>query len=96
VRVVNKLGEPAKMEYNVCGPICTPIDCIGKEVMLPAVEPGDVIGIFNAGAYGYTMSLMNFMGLGWPAEVMAENGTVHLVRKPRPPEAAFDDQVIPG
>ena len=95
VRVVNKMNEPAEFEYNVCGPICTPIDCIGKEVMLPRVEKGDIIGVFNAGAYGYTMSLMNFMSLGWPAEVMVEKGRVDLIRRPRPPEAGFDDQVVP-
>lgn len=96
VRVVTKMGEPATNECNVCGPICTPIDCIGKEVTLPRVCAGDVIGVFNAGAYGYTMSLMNFMGLGWPAEVMAKDGSVTVIRRPRPPEVAFDDQVIPG
>jgi diaminopimelate decarboxylase len=96
IRILNKLGQPAEIEYNVCGPICTPIDCLGKEVILPPVEIGDAVGVFNAGAYGYTMSLMNFMGLAWPAEVMVENGTVHLIRRPRPPEAAFDDQSVPG
>jgi diaminopimelate decarboxylase len=95
VRVLNKMGERAESEYDVCGPVCTPIDCIGKEVMLPRVEPGDVIGLFNAGAYGYTMSLMNFMSLGWPAEVMVENGKVDLIRRARPARSLLDDQVIP-
>jgi diaminopimelate decarboxylase len=94
IRVVSRMGEPAAIAYDVCGPICTPIDCMGKGVMLPRVRPGDVIGVFNAGAYGYTMSLMSFMSLGWPAEVMAENGAVRLIRSPRPPEASFDGQVV--
>ncbi len=96
VRLVNKMGAPAEEEYDVCGPICTPIDCIGRGVKLPRVEPGDVVGVFNAGAYGYTMSLMNFMSLPWPAEVMVENGRVETIRRPRPAAAALDDQVIPG
>lgn len=96
VRVVSRMGEAAEQEYNVCGPICTPIDCIGKEVMLPRVEAGDVIGFFNAGAYGYTMSLLNFMSLGWPAEVMVENGRVNIIRMARGAETLFDDQIIPG
>ena len=28
--------------------------------MLPPPEPGDIVGIFDAGAYGYTMSMANF------------------------------------
>jgi len=95
VRVVSKMNEPAELEYNICGPVCTPIDCLGKGVMLPRVERGDIIGVFNAGAYGYTMSLMNFMSLGWPAEVLVDGGRINLIRRPRSPEAVFDDQVIP-
>lgn len=95
VRVINKMGERPGHEYDICGPICTPLDCIGKRVMLPAVEPGDVIGFFNAGAYGYTMSLMNFMSLGWPAEVIVEKGKANLIRRARPAEALLDDQVLP-
>ena len=63
--------------------------------MLPRVETGDVIGLFNAGAYGYTMSLMNFMSLGQPAEVMVENGKVNLIRRARPAETLLDGQVFP-
>ena len=96
VRVASKLGEPADSEYSVCGPICTPIDCFARDVNLPHPEPGDIIGIFNAGAYGYTMSLMNFMSLGWPAEVLVDNGKIAVIRSPRPAESFFDDQVIPG
>ena len=96
VRVVSKMGQSADFEYDVCGPICTPIDCFAREIKLPRVEPGDVVGLFNAGAYGYTMSLMNFMSLGWPAEVMVDGGKVTVIRSPRPAENLFDDQVIPG
>ncbi len=96
VRVVNKLGEPADSKYSVCGPICTPIDCFARDVMLPPVEIGDVVGIFNAGAYGYTMSLMNFMSLGWPAEVLVDKGRVTTVRRPRAAEDFFGDQIVPG
>jgi diaminopimelate decarboxylase len=96
VRVVSRLGEPAESEYSVCGPICTPIDCFARDVMLPRTEPGDIVGIFNAGAYGYTMSLMNFMSLGWPAEVLVDGGEVRVIRKARPAEHFFGDQVVPG
>jgi diaminopimelate decarboxylase len=92
VRILNKIGLPPQSKCSVGGPICTPIDIIGKEVMLPVPEPGDLIGIFGAGAYGYTMSMHNFMSLGAPAEIMIDGGTVHLIREPVPADSLFPAQ----
>jgi diaminopimelate decarboxylase len=74
VRLLNRLDEPATSEVDVCGPICTPLDCIAKGVHLPQPEPGDVVGLLNAGAYGYSMSLLGFMSLGRPIELVADAG----------------------
>ena len=41
---------------TVTGCLCTPFDVLGEEVMLPYAEPGDLIAIFCAGAYGLTAS----------------------------------------
>jgi diaminopimelate decarboxylase len=82
VRLLNRIAEPAATEVDVCGPICTPLDCIGRAVRLPRPEPGDVVGFLNAGAYGYTMSLLDFMSLGRPAELMADSGQLRVIREP--------------
>jgi len=74
VRSLNKLGQKPTHEVDVCGPICTPLDCIAKGARLPEPEPGDLVGLLNAGAYGYTMSLLDFMSLGRPAELLADGG----------------------
>jgi diaminopimelate decarboxylase len=37
-------------------------------------KAGDLIGLLNAGAYGYSMSLLNFMSRGRPAELIADSG----------------------
>ena len=50
VMILNKIGQPAVSKCSVGGPICTPIDFLGKEVMLPEPEGGDTIGVFGAGA----------------------------------------------
>jgi diaminopimelate decarboxylase len=92
VRLLNKIGASATVECNVAGPICTPIDISGRGVMLPPPEAGDIVGIFNAGAYGYTMSMLDFMSLGWPAEVMVDGGRIRLIRRPRPANHLFGDQ----
>lgn len=43
-------------EYNVAGPICESSDVFGFNVKLNKVNPGDILAIMNAGAYGFSMS----------------------------------------
>ena len=74
VRLLNRLAEPATTHVDVCGPICTPLDCIAKDAHLPLPRAGDLVGLLNAGAYGCTMSLLDFMSRGRPTEFMAESG----------------------
>lgn len=75
-RLLNKLGQKPTHEVDVCGPICTPLDCVAKGVRLPEPEPGDLVGLLNAGAYGYTMSLLDFMSLDRPIELLADAGVL--------------------
>jgi len=95
-RILNKLALRSDTRCSVAGPICTPIDVMATDVPLPRPEAGDVVGIFHAGAYGYTMSMMDFMSLGAPAEVLADAGRLRLIRKPKPPAHALDGQIFPG
>jgi diaminopimelate decarboxylase len=74
VRLLNRLGERATAHVDVCGPICTPLDCIARDAHLPMPKVGDLVGFLNAGAYGYTMSLLDFMSRGRPTELMADAG----------------------
>ena len=56
IAVANKFGSPAEDEVTVTGCLATPHDVLGDEVMLPTAEPGDIIAIFGAGAYGLSAS----------------------------------------
>jgi diaminopimelate decarboxylase len=56
------------------------MDCSVQDVELPRPVPGDIIGFFNAGAYGYTMSLLDFMSLERPTELLADRGSVRQIR----------------
>lgn len=92
MRILNKISAESAGIFNVCGPICTPLDTSGTAVPLPAPEIGDIIGFFNAGAYGYSMSMLNFMSLGWPPEIMVDGGKALVIRKARRADDLFDDQ----
>lgn len=80
VRILNKITEPDKAECTVAGPCCTPIDVIGDRARLPEPEIGDVIGIFNAGAYGYSMSMLKFISFDEPGEYIVDGGEIRSVR----------------
>lgn len=56
IAVANKFGAEAEEEVTVTGCLATPFDVFGEEVMLPHAEPGDLIAIFAAGAYGLSAS----------------------------------------
>jgi len=56
IAVASRWGVEAEEEVTVCGCLATPNDLFGDEVMLPRAEPGDLIAIFSAGAYGLTAS----------------------------------------
>ena len=44
------------VNYQVIGPICETGDILGKDIMLPRSDIGDIILIENTGAYGQVMS----------------------------------------
>ncbi len=54
--LANRFGAAAEEEVTVTGCLATPNDVFGDEVMLPRAEPGDLIAVFCAGAYGLTAS----------------------------------------
>jgi diaminopimelate decarboxylase len=81
IRSLTRYGEPAERRYTVTGPLCTPNDVVAKQVALPEVTPGDLIGVQRSGAYGPSASPVLFLSHGHPAEVLVIDGTAHLIRR---------------
>lgn len=65
--------------YDVVGPVCESGDWLGRERSL-AIEPGDLLAIRSAGAYGFVMS-SNYNTRGRAAEVMVDGEHAHVVRE---------------
>jgi diaminopimelate decarboxylase len=55
---------------DIVGCLCTPLDLLGRDVSLPPAETGDLIAVFQAGAYGLTASPTAFLGHPAPPEVL--------------------------
>lgn len=80
IAVVNRIQEHVGVTADIVGPLCTPLDTLGRNVELPQPAVGDLIGVFQSGAYGLTASPVNFLSHPSPAEVMIDAGTVDLIR----------------
>lgn len=74
VKILGKYEDHLVEEVDIVGPCCTPFDIIGKGVLLPRVNIGDTVVVFNAGAYGKTMSMTGFHSRGDPVEVVCCDG----------------------
>lgn len=68
--VANRMGEQPTETASVVGCLCTPLDLLGDKVPLPSAEVGDLIAVFQAGAYGLTASPTAFLSHPAPAEVL--------------------------
>lgn len=92
--VVNDKTVQAE-NYDIVGPICETGDFLGKDRLL-AINPGDLLAIRSAGAYGFTMS-SNYNSRPRVAEVMVDGDQVHLVRARETVESLYaGEQLLPA
>ena len=71
-------GDP--MDVDVVGPICESGDFLARDRVLPAVKQDDLLAVFSAGAYGFTMS-SNYNTRRRAAELLVDGDSVTLARK---------------
>lgn len=70
VAIGNRMDEVPSETVSVVGKLCTPLDLLGDRIELPAAEIGDLVVVFQAGAYGRTASPTAFLSHPEPPEVM--------------------------
>lgn len=75
---------------TVVGPVCETTDMLTGEILLPSVEPGDVLAILTCGAYGMVMA-NNYNARPRPPEIVVlENGADWKISRRR---ETWDDLV---
>lgn len=79
IQPVNQRTEGAALRWDVVGPVCETGDFLGKDRELILAQ-GDLLALFGAGAYGFTMS-SNYNSRGRAPEIMVDGETAHLVRE---------------
>ncbi len=61
VAIGNRMDAPAGEAVSVVGPLCTPLDILGDRMNLPEAGPGDLVVVFQSGAYGASASPRGFL-----------------------------------
>ncbi len=72
----NEYIHGASSKYQLVGPLCSPLDVIGRDIAMPSAKVDDVILIPNVGAYGATASLTGFLSHAGAVEVLHDGGSV--------------------
>jgi diaminopimelate decarboxylase len=65
---------------ELVGPICESTDVLADRVDLPDLDPGDLVAILDAGAYGMTMA-SNYNSQPRPPEIVVEHGAARVTRR---------------
>ena len=81
-------GKPRVVD--VVGPVCESGDFFAHDRKLAPVEPGDLIALLDAGAYGMAQS-SNYNTRLRPAEVLVEGAQARLIRR----RETMDDLLAP-
>ncbi len=72
--------DRAPIRADVVGPVCETGDFLAQDRDLPRPEPGDLLVVRTAGAYGFSMA-SNYNSRFRPAEVLVGGADAHLVRR---------------
>lgn len=70
VTIGNRLNQPEFETVSIVGPLCTPLDILADKMLLPKADIGDLVVIYQSGAYGYTASPSKFLSQPDAVEVL--------------------------
>jgi diaminopimelate decarboxylase len=79
IQPVQQGGNGQLAVWDVVGPVCETGDFLGKSREL-SLNQGDLLAMFGAGAYGFTMS-SNYNSRGRAPEIMVDGDRAHLIRE---------------
>jgi diaminopimelate decarboxylase len=84
----DRASEGALQLVDIVGPVCESGDFLGRDLLLPPVQAGDLLVVWAAGAYGFVQS-SNYNARRRAAEVLVEGRRFRLVRS----RQTYDDLV---
>ena len=91
IAILNKLDKASEENVDVVGPLCTPLDTLARDLAIPTAEIGDIVGVFQSGAYARTASPLGFLSHPAPPEVLIRNRQATLIRRRGTRDDLFSD-----
>ena len=79
-----RLPRRTAVPVDLDGPLCENADRLGSDVALPLLEPGTLVVVEQAGAYGYAMA-SNYASSLRPAQVVVDGDEVRLAARREEP-----------
>jgi diaminopimelate decarboxylase len=70
IAIANKIDSQKTQEVSIVGPLCTPLDILADNMLLPSIERGDLVAIFQSGAYGFSASPHGFLSQPMVKEIL--------------------------
>jgi len=71
----DRLNQADQGPAVIAGPLCTPLDTVGRKTRMPEMTAGDLVAILQSGAYGLSASPTGFLSQAAAKEVLIDNGT---------------------
>ena len=68
--IVSRSASTATEQTSVVGPLCTPLDVLAEQMRFPDAQVGDLVVVFQSGAYGRSASPAGFLSHPGAAEVL--------------------------
>ncbi len=89
ITVLGKENAAETEKVDVVGSLCENCDKFAVDRVLPKMEIGDYVAIHDAGAHGYAMGFQYNGKLRCAELLLAEDGTVRMIRRAETPEDYF-------
>jgi diaminopimelate decarboxylase len=83
-----EITSPERVKADLVGPVCETGDFFARDREMPSFQPGDLVAVMSAGAYGFSMA-SNYNSRPRPAEVMVRGSLFSVIRS----RETYDDLV---
>lgn len=92
IKPLKQVSAAKEYLFDIVGPVCESADVLGYDRNL-AVEAGDLLAVFSAGAYGFVMA-NNYNTRLRPAEILVDGKQTHVIRARETYEQLFENEVL--
>lgn len=92
--IANKMDERPSMKVTVVGKCCESGDVLIRDMEVPQVESGDILAVYNTGAYNFSMA-SNYNRNPRPAVVLVNEGEADIIVERQNFEDLVRGEIIP-